>query len=473
MTILNRARIFASPSSARASTPRRRAVRGFRPEASPLEGRRLLATFMVTNTSGSASDQGSLPWAVEQANYHSAGLDVITFNIPGAGPHVIRVTDTLYLNEQTVVDATTQPGYAGSPLVTIHGGGTPASIFLLQQQSSGSTIQGFAMVGYTANAVTIFNTSQGNWIQNNYMGFAYDAAGRIQLNNAYTTQPTAGVGIQSSFNTIRWNTISGVYNGVNVGEDIGGTWSGTNYKTNSIQWNQIGTDPTGATAAGFGNDSDGIFLGAGASENFLGPENVLSGNKSSGAEMLHPSNKGNVVFANRIGLDRAGTAAIPNGEVGVLLANGATGNAVGGPFGGNFIAANPLGGIVLGTSAWGAASANWVQNNVVGLNAGQTAIVGSQNVGITVENGSSVNSITGNVVAGSLSHGFLLSQATGNYVASNWIGQSYSGAAFPNQVYGVVLLSSSRQNWIWQNAFGANGRGTVYADASSTGNAIS
>lgn len=471
MSILNRPWAQA-PKVSRAHKSRR-AARGFRPETSALEGRELLATIVVTNTSGSATVRGSLPWAVEQANYQSPGLDNIEFNIPGNGPHVINVTDTMYLNQQTVVDATTQPGYAGTPVVTIHGGGTPASIFLLQQQSSGSTVQGFAMVGYSANAVTILNASQGNWIQNNYMGFAYDAAGQLHLNKEFTSQPTAGIGIQSSFNTIRWNTISGVYNGVNVGEDIAGNWSGTNYKTNSIQWNQIGTNPAGTSAAGFGNDSDGIFLGAGARENFLGPENVLSGNKSAGAEMLHSSNRGNVIFANRIGLDRAGMAAIPNGEVGILLANGATGNAVGGPFGGNFVSANPLGGIVLGTSAFGAASANWVQNNVVGLNTAQTAVVGSQNVGITVESGSSVNSITGNVVAGSLSHGFLLSQATGNYIAENWIGRSYAGTWFPNQVYGVVLLSSSKQNWVWYNLFGSNGRGNVYADASSTGNAIS
>ncbi len=451
----------------------RRVARRFRPETAGLEGRSLLSTFTVTNTSGSVADRGSLPWAVQQANYQSPGLDFIKFAIPGAGPHVIHVTDTLYLNQQTVVDATTQPGYSGTPLVTIQGDGKPASLFLLHADSSGSTIRGFAMVGYTANAVTIFNQSQGNWILNNYIGFAYDANGAATLNRTYPgAAQAAGLGIQSSFNTVRWNTISGVYNGVNIGGDGGATWDGTTYKTNAIQDNQIGTDPSGSTAAGFGNDSDGIFLWSGARENFIGPGNVLSGNKSSGVELLHSSNTVNVIFSNMIGVDRTGMKPIPNGELGVLIAGGGTYNVVGGPFGGNVVSANVLGGINLGTSMWGGANGNWVQNNIVGLNLAQTAVVGTQQVGIGVESGSSYNSISNNVVGGNVYNGFVLSDATGNYVGLNDIGRAAGGASFPNVNYGVVLLNKSTQNWIWYNRFGSNGKGPVYSDSTSTSNAI-
>jgi len=446
--------------------------RRFRPALVPLEGRQLLSTFTVTNTSGDATTRGSLPWAIHQANYSSPGFDVINFNLRGPGPHIIQVKDTLFLNEQIAIQGTSQPGYNGSPLVVVKGDGSVPSIFLLQGESSGSTIQGLAISGFGANAVTIMDGSQGNWIQNNYLGFYHDASGATHLNMSETSRHAAGVGIQSSFNVVRYNTISGVYNGVNIGEDIGGKWSGKVYKTNAIQYNQIGTDPTGATASGYGNDSDGIFLGAGASENFLGPDNVISGNKSSGVELLHSTNWGNVVFANLIGMNRAGTAAIPNGELGILFAHGATGNAIGGPFGGNLIAGNLLGGISLGTAAFGGASGNWVQNNVIGLNAAQTAPLGSQGVGINIESGSASNSITGNVVAGNLVNGFQLSKATGNYMASNFIGRAYGGAWIANGGFGVALLAGASNNWVVSNEFGSNTVGNIYVDAAARGNAL-
>ena len=50
--------------------------------------------------------------------------DTITFNIPGAGPHTIRPTEFAPLpglNQPVVIDGTTQPGYAGTPLIEISG----------------------------------------------------------------------------------------------------------------------------------------------------------------------------------------------------------------------------------------------------------------------------------------------------------------------------------------------------------------
>lgn len=451
----------------RASAARRR----FNPILSSLEGRQLLSTFTVTNTSGDAAVQGSLPWAVHQSNF-TPGFDDIEFALQGTAPFIIEVTDTLYLNDQVAIKGTTQPGYGGDPLVVVKGKGEVPSIFLLHQNSSVSTIEGLSITGYTANAVTILSSSNGNWIQDNYLGFYKDASGTAHLNRLSPSKHSSGVGIQSSFNVIRNNTISGVYNGVNIGEEISGRWSGTAYRGNSIQNNKIGTDPTGETAQGYGNDSDGIFLGAGASENFLGPSNVISGNASTGVELLHPSNWGNVVYQNVIGMNRTGTSAIPNGELGVLFANGATGNAIGGPFGGNYIAGNALGGIALGTAEWGGANANWVQNNVVGLNSSQTAVPGVQGVGISIDSSSAANSITSNVVAGSSGNGFLLHSATGNYIADNFIGRAWGGPSFPNGAFGVVLLSGASYNWVVLNQFGDYKLGNIWVDANAVGNAL-
>ncbi|MEJ7637842.1 MAG: hypothetical protein WKF75_07650 [Singulisphaera sp.] len=335
------------------------------PRLESLETRTLLSTtYTVTNRSADRNIRGSLPWAVQQSNYTTRGLDYITFKIPGAGVHPIILNETLYLNDHVVIDGTSQLANNGSPLIYVQGvvtGSRPVpSLFLLQNDpsqdtnSSGSTIQGLGMYSYTANAVTIFAGSTGNFIQNNWMGFYLDGTNGNgpYLTTAVSNTTPAGVGVQSSFNTIRGNTISGVFNGIIMGEDL--NQNAADYVTNSIQGNNIGTDPTGSTSARYGNQSDGIFLGSGSRRNFLGPDNVLSGNASAGVELLHPTNTGNVIFRNKIGTDRSGNVSIGNGELGVLLANGATGNAVGGPFGGNIISGNGLAGVSLGTGAFGA-----------------------------------------------------------------------------------------------------------------------
>ena len=213
-----------------------------------------------------------------------------------------------------------------------------------------------------------------------------------------------GVGIASVHNVVRGNTISGVDNAVTIGM---ASLYGAPYKTNSIRENRIGTDPSGTVTAGFGNNGDGIYLGDGAQENFLGPNNVLSGNGSAGVELFAPTNRGNVVFANYIGLDASGRRMLGNGELGVLFTRGATWNAIGGQWGGNYIAGNPYGGISIGQSYWGPANTNWIQNNVIGLNV-DGAVMGNQQVGISINSGSKANLVEGNTIGGHSQHGVIV-----------------------------------------------------------------
>ena len=57
-----------------------------------LEDRALLATFVVTGTGNSG--EGTLRWAIEQANA-TFGQDSIHFNIPGGGVQSIKPTTAL------------------------------------------------------------------------------------------------------------------------------------------------------------------------------------------------------------------------------------------------------------------------------------------------------------------------------------------------------------------------------------------
>ncbi len=456
--------------------------RRFAPLVDGLERRELLATYTVTNTSGGVNTVGSLPWAVQQANYTTRGLDFIRFNLPADGPKLITINETLFLNDHTVINGKSQPGYINAPVVTIRGTASVPTVFLLQNDpsqgtsSSGSTIQGLAISNYTSNAVTIFRTSTGNWIQDNWLGFDRAVNDTVHLTTDVFSPPNAfpaGVGIQSSFNVVRGNTISGVYNGVNFGEDIGGTWTGTEYKTNSVANNRIGTDPGGTTANGYGNLSDGIFLGAGARENFLGPSNVLSGNASAGVELLHSSVRGNVVFRNMIGTNQRGDAAIGNGELGVLIANGSQFNAIGGPFGGNIISANTLGGVAIGTAGNGGGTGNYVQNNIIGLDATQGVVLGTQGVGITIDTGSRSNVVQANAIAGHEIHGILLANTQSNFISGNWVGRaSNSALRFRNKSFGIALLAGASFNFVVGNAFGDNTNGPLFVDQGAVGNVL-
>jgi hypothetical protein len=426
--------------------------------------------YTVTNTSGSAAMVGSLPWAVQQANYATPGFDKIVFNLPGAGPFTITLTATLYINDQVVIDGSTQAGWSPThEVVWLEGGANVPSLLLLQNDpgvgrtSSGSTIKGLGLVRYTSNAITIMPGSQGNWIQYNQIGFRPNGAGVTR--NTATGLPNAttarGIGLASSYNVIRYNTISGVDNGITIGL---ASMVGAPYKTNSITLNNIGTDPTGTITSGYGNTGDGIFLGEGASENFLGPDNVLSGNGSAGVELFDSSNHGNVIFRNYIGLDVTGRVKLGNGELGVLLTRGAYYNAIGGPFGGNYIVGNTYGGISIGQSMWGPSSSNWVQNNTIGLNV-DGAAMGGQQVGVSVNSGSRLNTIQNNVIGGESQHAVIVGDpspqgSTSNAVLNNFLGRTSTGATATNGGFAVMFLNAG-YNYMMDNLLGANTLGPV------------
>jgi hypothetical protein len=420
-------------------------------------------TYNVTSLTGGEDSPGSLPWAIKQANYVTPGsLDIIKFKVTGT----ITLSTTMYLNDQVVIDGTSAPGYNGSPVVWVEGGSAVPSLFLFQNNpalgtySSGSTLQGLGLFRYTSNAITIMPTSQGNWIQNNWIGF-HNGQRNVDLGMA-GSGTSRGVGIASSFNVLRGNTISGVDNAVTIGM---ASLEGAPYKTNSIRENRIGTDPSGTVTAGFGNNGDGIFLGDGAQENFLGPNNVISGNGSAGVELFAPTNRGNVVFANYIGLDTSGHNVLGNGELGVLFTRGATWNAIGGPWGGNYIAGNPYGGISIGQSYWGPANTNWIQNNVIGLNIDGT-VTGGQQVGVSINSGSKANLVDGNTIGGHSQHGVIVGDwpsargTSGNAVMHNYIGRTGAGADAANGGFGGMFLNAG-YNYFMDNVLGTNSLGPI------------
>ena len=460
-------------------------------------------TFVVTSVLGSKDIPNTLTWAIYQANYQGGDINHINFNIPGVTAETeITLTETLYLARPTIIDGTTQPGYAGQPLIRINCNrldsgfiivGVVAGIPPLSDGSpstgTGSSIQGFRITNYRSNAVTILKGADSTLIANNQIGFTPLPVPGTYLRNVTLSPLCGGIGIASNSNVIRGNTISGVYNAITMGDNVDNpaAITGTVYKNNSFDHNFIGTNPTGT--ASIGNDSDGIFFGAGCQQNLIGPGNVLSGMASAGIELLHSTVTDNRIFGNMIGLNAAGTGLIPNGELGILIANGAANNWVGGPYGGiyagNVISGNGHGAVAIGTTEFpgvDGSNNNHVEGNFIGTDGADTKALGLQVSGVSVQNKSKGTIIRRNVIVGQLNHGVVFSDASNNAIYGNWIGVTDKGAVIPNLAFGVYLFDAS-DNIVQpslatagpgkeQNIFGTNTSGPVGVYGNSLRNVI-
>ncbi|MBA2270127.1 MAG: hypothetical protein H0W20_05975 [Chthoniobacterales bacterium] len=349
------------------------------PAFTPLVAGATTKTFVVTSTGNSKDVAGTLTWAVYQANYQGGDINYINFNIPGAtGDTEIVLSEPLYIARPTVINAGTQsgnPAYAGLPLIRINCNRFGAGFTVVGAGSGlpgggGSTIQGFRFVNFTSTAISVFKGADSNTIANNHIGFTPAMPAGTFFRNITVSPQSRGIGIQSSSNIVRANIISGVDNAIVVGDDIASP-TGTLYKSNVFERNFIGTDAFGMTKVG--NNSHGIFFGAGSQENLVGPGNVISGMASTGVQLLHPTVTGNRIFGNMIGLNASGTEVISNGDVGVAIANGATNNWVGGPYGGaypgNVISGNGFAAVGIGNARFPGSNGtnnNFVEGNFIG-----------------------------------------------------------------------------------------------------------
>ena len=100
------------------------------------------------------------------------------------------------------------------------------------------------------------------------------------------------------------------------------------------------------------NTGAGISIFGGAQSNIIGgataaSRNVISGNMFQGITISDSGTKSNQVFFNYIGLNAAGTAAIPNQSSGIDIFNAATSNMIGDVGKGNVISGNNFQGVTI------------------------------------------------------------------------------------------------------------------------------
>jgi exo-beta-1,3-glucanase (GH17 family) len=380
--------------------------------------------------------------AIQEANAaanSAGGSDQIAFNIPGNGPHTIQPLSALpAIVDAVVIDATTQPGYAGTPLIELDGGLAGAGVSGLRFETGGNTVKGLAINRFAASGILVLTGGE-NTIQGNFLGT--DATGTAAAPNA-----ASGIDVRTAGNLIggagsgEGNLISGNANfGILL---LGGA------AENTIVGNRIGTDQTGTAA--IGNALYGIYVTSPGNQiggPAAGDGNLISGNLRGGVAVTGATATGNVVRGNRVGTTADGNAALPNGNAGITVSN-VSGNTIGGTAAG---AGNVLSGNALhGAMIVGAASTNnVVQGNLVGLNAAGTAAVPNGQYGIT--NYSPTSMIggpaagAGNTVSGNNFSGVLVytPTATEVKVQGNRIGTNAAGtAAVPNGFYGVYVNST-------------------------------
>jgi len=433
-----------------------------------LMGNSLMAdTFVVTNTSDSGS--GSLRQAILDANAGS-GTNTISFQIPGTGPFNISPLSTYppISPNPVMIDGTTQPGYAGKPLIQINGAGIDAGGDGLQLLAGNSAVTGLAIFSCKRDGIRIQGGGT-NIIQGNYLGT--DATGTNRLGNAeggvYVYQSNGN--LIGGTNAAARNVISANAGGIYI--DDGSLPSlGTG---NLVQGNFIGVTAAGTKA--LGNVNNGVYVLT-APGNYIGGTapgagNLISGNGISGVYLYNTGTTGNVVQGNLIGTDVTGTVAVSNRLDGVTI-NNAAANIIGGTDLGarNIISGNVDRGVLILSSG---ATNNVVQGNFIGTDVSGMLALGNHTNGVAIS-GAAGNLVGGavpaarNIISGNQGSGVLLilAGASNNFVAGNFIGADVTGTNALANSFSGVTVDGAAGNTIGGTATGA---GNVISGNSQNG----
>jgi CSLREA domain-containing protein len=477
----------------------------------------------------------SLREAINRAN-STQGTVKIRFNIPGSGLRMIQPTSSLpEITKQVIIDGTTQPGYSSSPLIELEGSLT-SNTSGLTIKGAGSVVKGLIIVDFAQNGINV--RAPDVTIAGNYIGT--DGGADVDMgNNGWGIDITCGMvnperaviggSMYGDCNVISGNGMGGLQ--INAGG------CGSFESRATIQGNFIGTDAAGTAA--LGNGGPGISI-VRASQNTIGglaiPEgNVISANDGNGVEILGSASQKNNIQANtigtnapgdaalgnkvngiysegditliggetagasnlisgnavhgiaiyrgptliqgnRIGLNRAGTAALGN-AIGVEVRSCDMTTQIGGTTPGmrNVISGNQAEGILIDDTGCSSGQVN-IWGNFIGTDPGATAAIGNMdgihvmapNVVIGGEAGEYRNKISGNHNNG------IVIERDHAQVIGNFIGTEVNGiATLGNEYNGVVIRGEANDNTVKFNTVAFNGGFGVWVMGSANGNLVS
>jgi len=433
-------------------------------------------TITVTGTGDTIALDGkvTLREAITAANKNvasgdapagDAGLDIIHFNIPGGAFQTITLTSELPPTpEPLTIDGTSQPGFAGTPVIELNGNNVADTGLFIY--GGNSVVKGLVINRFKGIAI-LLSTKGLNFVVGNYIGT--NASGTSALANGGD-----GVSIQasSSNNVIGGN---GAFRNVISGNGGNGIGISSGSDNNTVQGNYIGINAAGT--ASLGNSGNGIrSFGANniIGGSVAGARNVISGN-SRGVSLEGVGATNNQVQGNFIGTNAAGTAALGNNQEGVTISG--SGNFIGGTVA---AAKNVISGNRFGVGIGGAN--NQVQGNFIGTDITGTAALGNSENGVSISGPNNLvggaASGAGNLISGNSSNGVIISgSATASKIQGNLIGTDATGTiALGNGGYGVRIFTAN--NFIGgllagePNVISGNYRGLTLEGASATGNQV-
>jgi hypothetical protein len=324
--------------------------------------------------------------------------------------------------------------------------------------SPGTVIGGLAATpGVPPGNVISGNSQQGVFIQSvadnstliqgNILGL--DANGDMPLGNSDSGVRTSVAGaLIGGSDPMARNVISG--------NQVGVSLSNSGSLGAVIQGNYIGTDLSGMFDRG--NASGGVLVGSAPGTTLI--DNLISGNGIIGVQLFGISYPVNAIMqGNTIGLNAPGNAALGN-DLGIRIAN--ADNVIGGtlPSERNVISGNATDGIQLDGST---ATANQIQGNYVGLDAGGTLSIPNAGDGFLIidAGGNTIGGTTvgaRNVISGNGQRGIRIAGpgAAGNLVQGNYIGLDASGTSdVGNILSGIQIHAGATANFIGGAAAGA------------------
>ena len=352
--------------------------------------------------------QCTLRAAIQQANA-TPGADTIMFSIPGAAPHTIQPGSSLpTISQQLEIDGTSEPDFAGSPVVELDGSlaGSTTYGLTVNANAPGTTIRGL-VVNRFGRAGIHASGSTGTIVKGNYIGI--DVTGTLDRGNA-----SEGVLLNVASNAVVGGIADADRNVVSGNDIIGVKVTGSG---SIVQGNYIGTNAAGTAAIPNQHGIQLIGGGVPTSNNLIGGTstgagNVISGNTFQGVlinTFSADATASNTIAGNLVGTQGDGTSSLGNGQNGILV-SGST----------------PVGANTIGSTAAGA-------GNVIAFNRG---------AGIKVDTGNVRQKVAGNRIYSNVGLGIDLGP-TG--VTANDIGDADSGA---NELQNFPVLTMAASDGV-------------------------
>lgn len=386
-----------------------------------------MAIYYVTNTLDSGT--GSLRWAIDQANANP-GQDTISFKIPIADPGYVEdyywriglqtALPTLTDLSGVIIDGRTQSEFSGIPYVYfppiyLDSVAVVAGLPVLYLTGNYNTIAGLFLANSNGDAITVLGDH--NIIDENRVGTTkaiginlvsgsqYNQVSRntiydslvhgVRLTNSHMNILIDNIiGLVTDGRTPWGNTLDGLalynsqdndilQNTISANGGSGILVSGGS--NNRVEQNFIGLSAD--LRLDLGNAQHGIWLQDNSINNRLF-ENWIAGNGADGIRLSGANTYGNKMEKNNIGFGWEG--AVPNGQHGIGIYDGAHNNTVGSNDTDNrenFVAANGWSGVVVVDSPIG-------QNHIL-----DNFIVNNGFYGVHIKN-SPENKIYRNIISG-------------------------------------------------------------------------